>query len=78
MAELSTYVDVTGLSHDAYGIAMSEGTPRRGVLIEEGADTARHVVEAFPPQGYDWAEAMELRQLVLDFNKKHHISPTIL
>lgn len=78
MAYYGNFVDTDDLSREAYEAVVEEATAQTGVLITEGPDAAKIIVDAFPSDGYLMGDALELRDLVLQFNKDHHLTPTIL
>lgn len=72
------FIDVDGLDGDDYSAVLDMATPMNGVLITEGTESAKIILEAFPKEGYSVGDAEELRDLILQFNKAHYLSPTAL
>lgn len=72
------FIDVDGLDSDDYSAVLDMATPMNGVLITEGTESAKIILEAFPKEGYSVGDAEELRDLILQFNKAHYLSPTTL
>lgn len=72
------FIDVDNLDNKTYCDLLDETSPIDGLLVTEGTDSAKLILDAFPHDGYMIGDAMELRELILKFNAEHHLTPTIL
>lgn len=72
------YIDVDMLDGEAYDKATEGQFPEHGLLVTEGIEGARAVLEAFPEDGYLMGDALALRDLILKFNEEHGLMPTTL
>lgn len=76
--KLGNFVNTDDLAGKIYSDLLDEATPKHGVLITEGTESAQIILEAFPAEGYTLRDAMELRDLILNFNKQRFLTPTTL
>lgn len=72
------FVNTDSLSNEDRGKVLDMAVPTEGLLITEGAKSAKIILEAFPKEGYSLGDANELRDIILKFNKEHYISPSVL
>lgn len=72
------FVNIDSLSNEDRGKVLDIAVPTEGLLITEGTESAKIILEAFPKEGYSLGDANELRDIILKFNKEHYISPSAL
>ena len=73
-----TFIDATVLPKDAYEAAIENAEPQQGLLITGGPEAAEIICSAFPPEGYNLDMAREIRDMLLKYNAKHHLTPITL